>query len=52
MSDLSSSPDTILQEPKSVVESVATTKKNGYAVSPGAYVTLSPDQMFSVISSG
>jgi len=48
MCDLDSSPDTILQEPKSVVESV----KPRYVGTPGAYVTGSPDQTFQVIISG
>ena len=45
MSDLDSSPDTIGQEPKSVVESVDAPKERRYVGTPGVYVTHSPDQI-------
>ena len=45
MSDLDSSADTIVQEPKSVVESVGVPKKHRYVDTPGAYVTHPPDQI-------
>jgi len=53
MSDLSSNPDSFPQEPKSVVESVGTatsTKNAGSVITPGAYVTVSPDEILGVIS--